>query len=84
MSFVSSSKNFANPYETMMNQRMTVKRRPVKKRGAKTLFANVARKKKRHRAATTASSADFEGDVPNLGIARGLLVILLILVDAII
>ena len=83
MSFVSSSKNFANPYETMMNQRMSVKRRPVKKRGAKTLFANVARKKKRHRAATTANPVDFEGDVPNLGIARALVVILLIHVVAI-
>ncbi|MBK1825391.1 LysM peptidoglycan-binding domain-containing protein [Haloferula rosea] len=62
---------------------MSVKRRPVKKRGFQTLFANVARKKKRHRAATSATPADFEGDVPNLGIARALVVILLIHVVAI-
>jgi len=67
----------------MKNQRMSVKRRPVKKRGFQTLFANVARKKKRHRAATSATPADFEGDVPNLGIARALVVILLIHVVAI-
>lgn len=83
MPSVSSSTNFDNPSNTMKNQSMFVKRRPVKKHGAKTLFANVARKKKRHRAATTASPSDFDGDVPNLGIARALVVILLIHVVAI-
>lgn len=67
----------------MKNQRMSVKRRPVKKRGFQTLFANVARKKKRQRASTSATPADFEGDVPNLGIAKALVVILLIHVVAI-
>ncbi|MCH7226170.1 LysM peptidoglycan-binding domain-containing protein [Haloferula sp. A504] len=68
----------------MRTQRLTVKRRSARKRGLTTLFANVARKRnKRHRAATTASSADFEGDVPNLGIARALIVILAIHVVAI-
>ena len=68
----------------MRPQRLTVKRRSAKKGGLTTLFANVARKrKKRHRAATTADPADFEGDVPNLGIARALIVILAIHVVAI-
>ena len=68
----------------MRQQRLTVKRRPARRGGLTTLFANVARKrKKRHRAATTASPADFEGDVPNLGIARALIVILAIHVVAI-
>jgi LysM repeat protein len=67
----------------MKNQRMSVKRRPVRRSGTKTLFANVLRKKKSHRAATTANHSDFEGDVPNLGIARALVVILLIHVVAI-
>ncbi len=67
----------------MRNQRLTVKRRPARKGGLTTLFVNVARKKKRHRAATTASAADFEGDVPNLGVARALIVILAIHVVAI-
>lgn len=68
----------------MRDQRLTVKRRRARKAGLTTLFANVARKKKkRHRAATTASPADFEGDVPNLGIARALIVILAIHVVAI-
>lgn len=67
----------------MRNQRLTVKRRPARRRGLTTLFANVARKSKRHRAATTAAPEDFEGDVPNLGIARALIVILAIHVVAI-
>lgn len=64
---------------------MSVKRRPVRGKGFRTLFANVARtnKRKSHRAATSASPADFEGDVPNLGITRALVVILLIHVVAI-
>lgn len=62
---------------------MSVKRRPARKQGFRTLFANVKRTKKSHRAATTASAADFESDVPNLGIARALVVILLIHVVAI-
>lgn len=67
----------------MKNQRMSVKRRSVKKSKFRTLFANVT-KKKRHRAATTAiSPEDLEGDVPNLGIGRALLVILAIHVVAI-
>jgi LysM repeat protein len=65
----------------MKNQRMSVKRSPVKKRVVRTLFANVVRKK-RHRAAT-AAPADFDGDVPGLGIVRALVVILLIHVVAI-
>jgi LysM repeat protein len=69
----------------MKSQRMSVKRRPVRGKGFRTLFANVARtnKRKSHRAATSASPADFEGDVPNLGITRALVVILLIHVVAI-
>ncbi|BCX47083.1 peptidoglycan-binding protein lysM [Haloferula helveola] len=61
---------------------MTVKRRPARKGGFRTLFANVAKNKKRHRAAT-ATPAEIEGDVPNLGIARALVVILIIHVVAI-
>ncbi|MEP4076730.1 LysM peptidoglycan-binding domain-containing protein [Haloferula sp.] len=61
-----------------------MKRRPVKKGAFRTLFANVAKKKKRQRAATaTASTGDIEGDVPNLGVARALVVILVIHVVAI-
>lgn len=66
----------------MKPQRLSTKRRPVRKGGVSTLFANVARnKKKRHRASTTADA--FEGDVPNLGVARALAVILVIHVVAI-
>lgn len=64
----------------MKHQGLPVKRRPAKNRPVRTLFANVSRK--RHRAAT-AAAADFEGDVPNLGVARALVVILLIHVVAI-
>jgi LysM repeat protein len=61
---------------------LSVKRRPVKKGAFRTLFANVARKK--HRAATAAAPMpEMEGDVPNLGIARALVVILVIHVVAI-
>lgn len=61
---------------------LSVKRRPVKKGAFRTLFANVARKK--HRAATAAAPMpEMEGDVPNLGIARALVVILIIHVIAI-
>lgn len=62
---------------------LSVKRRPVKKGAFRTLFANVARKK--HRAATAAATPmpEMEGDVPNLGIARALVVILVIHVVAI-
>lgn len=67
----------------MKNQRLTVKRRPARKKsGLTTLFANVMRKNKRHRAAT-ADPASLEGDVPNLGVARALIVILAIHVVAI-
>ncbi|MGB6222233.1 MAG: LysM peptidoglycan-binding domain-containing protein [Haloferula sp.] len=62
---------------------MPVKRRSVKKGVVRKLFANVARKKKRQRAATAASPAELEGDVPNLGVARALVVILMIHVVAI-
>jgi len=65
----------------MRQQRLNVKRRPVGR--VRTLFANVARKKKRRQRAAPAAAADFEGDVPNLGVARALVVILLIHVVAI-
>jgi LysM repeat protein len=62
---------------------LTVKRRPVKKGAFRTYFANVVRSK-RHRAATAAAPVpEVEGDVPNLGIARALVVILIIHVVAI-
>jgi LysM repeat protein len=62
---------------------LTVKRRPVKKGGFRTYFANVVRSKK-HRAATAAAPVpEVDGDVPNLGIARALVVILVIHVVAI-
>jgi LysM repeat protein len=61
---------------------LSVKRRSVKKSAFRTLFANVARKK--HRAATAAAPLpELDGDVPNLGIARALVVILVIHVVAI-
>jgi LysM repeat protein len=66
----------------MKFQKMPVKRRSVKKGAFRKLFANVARKKKRQRA-STAAAVDIEGDVPNLGVARALVVILLIHVVAI-
>lgn len=62
---------------------LTVKRRPVKKGAFRTYFANVVRSKK-HRAATSAAPVpEVDGDVPNLGIARALVVILVIHVVAI-
>lgn len=61
---------------------LSVKRRPVKKGALRTLFANIPRKKVR--AATAATPLpEMEGDVPNLGIARALVVILIIHVVAI-
>src|SRR5690606_26247421 len=57
------------------------KRRTAKKGAFRTLFANVARK--RHRAATAAAVPDIEGDVPSVGVARALVVILAIHVVAI-
>jgi LysM repeat protein len=62
---------------------LSVKRRPVKKGAFRTLFANVARKKHRAATATAAPMPEMEGDVPNLGIARALVVILIIHVVAI-
>lgn len=68
----------------MKFQSMPVKRRSVKKGAFRTLFANVANRKKKQRAATaTMSAGDIEGDVPNLGVARALMVILVIHVVAI-
>jgi len=61
---------------------LSVKRRPVKKGAMRKLFANIPRKKVR--AATAAAPmSEVEGDVPNLGIARALVVILIIHVVAI-
>ncbi|WP_193213418.1 LysM peptidoglycan-binding domain-containing protein [Luteolibacter marinus] len=61
---------------------LSVKRRTVKKGPLRKLYANVARKK--HRATTAAAPLpSYEGDVPNLGIARALIVILIIHVVAI-
>ncbi len=63
---------------------LSVKRRPVKKGAFRTYFANIVRSKK-HRASTAAVPAvpEVDGDVPNLGIARALVVILIIHVVAI-
>ncbi len=62
---------------------LTVKRRPVKKGAFRTYFANVVRSR-RHRASTAAAAVpEADGDVPNLGIARALVVILVIHVVAI-
>jgi len=62
---------------------LIVKRRPVKKGTFRKYFANIARKK--HRASTAASATvpEIDGDVPNLGIARALVVILIIHIVAI-
>jgi LysM repeat protein len=62
---------------------LSVKRRPVTKGTFRTLFANVARKKHRATTSATAPLPEMEGDVPNLGIARALVVILVIHVVAI-
>lgn len=66
----------------MKFQKLPVKRRSVKKGAFRKLFANVANKKKRQRAAT-ANAGNMDGDVPNLGVARALVVMLLIHVVAI-
>mgnify|MGYP005848049405 CR=1 FL=1 len=69
----------------MKSQQIKVKRRPSRSPGMRTFFASVARvnKRKSHRAATTASSNDFDGDMSNLGITRALVVILIIHIVAI-
>lgn len=67
----------------MKTQSLSVKRRPSRKGAVRTLMANVARNRKRHRASTSADPRDFEGDVPNVGVARALVVILSIHVVAI-
>lgn len=67
----------------MKNNRMSVKRRPVKKVGLRTLFASIVRKKKRQRASTAEAAGDFESDVPGLGVARALVVMLVIHVIAV-
>ena len=60
---------------------LSVKRRPAKKPVFRKLFANVRRKQQNVAVATP--MPDTEGDVPNLGIARALVVILIIHVVAI-
>ncbi|MDB6079999.1 MAG: hypothetical protein JWO82_3746, partial [Akkermansiaceae bacterium] len=67
----------------MKHPSLPVKRRSVKKGALSTLFVNVVRK--RHRASTSSAPAmpEMEGDVPNVGVARALVVILAIHVVAI-
>jgi LysM repeat protein len=65
----------------MKHPSLPVKRRSVKKGALRTLFVNVARSK-RHRAAIAPAMPDAEGDVPNVGVARALGVILAIHVVA--
>ena len=60
---------------------LSVKRRPAKKPVFRKLFANVRRKQQN--VAVAAPMPEMEGDVPNLGIARALVVILIIHVVAI-
>ena len=60
---------------------LSVKRRPAKKPVFRKLFANVRRKQQN--VAVAAPMPDAEGDVPNLGIARALVVILIIHIVAI-
>jgi LysM repeat protein len=60
---------------------LSVKRRPAKKPVFRKLFANVRRKQQN--VAVAAPMPETEGDVPNLGIARALVVILIIHVVAI-
>ncbi|MCW1884837.1 LysM peptidoglycan-binding domain-containing protein [Luteolibacter flavescens] len=60
---------------------LSVKRRPAKKPVFRKLFANVRRKQQK--VAVSAPMPDADGDVPNLGIARALVVILIIHVIAI-
>ncbi|MCW1926107.1 LysM peptidoglycan-binding domain-containing protein [Luteolibacter arcticus] len=59
---------------------LSVKRRPAKKPAFRKLFANVRRKQQN---VAVAAPMPEEGDVPNLGIARALVVILIIHVVAI-
>ena len=60
---------------------LSVKRRPAKKPVFRKLFANVRRKQQN--VAVAAPMPEMEGDVPNLGIARALVVILIIHIVAI-
>ena len=60
---------------------LSVKRRPAKKPAFRKLFANVRRKQQN--VAVAAPMPETDGDVPNLGIARALVVILIIHVVAI-
>jgi LysM repeat protein len=60
---------------------LSVKRRPAKKPVFRKLFANVRRKQQN--VAVAAPMPEADGDVPNLGIARALVVILIIHVVAI-
>jgi LysM repeat protein len=60
---------------------LSVKRRPAKKPVFRKLFANVRRKQQN--VAVAAPMPEADGDVPNLGIARALVVILVIHVVAI-
>jgi LysM repeat protein len=60
---------------------LSVKRRPAKKPVFRKLFANVRRKQQK--VAVAAPMPEAEGDVPNLGIARALVVILIIHIVAI-
>lgn len=60
---------------------LSVKRRPAKKPVFRKLFANVRRKQQN--VAVAAPMPEGEGDVPNLGIARALVVILIIHIVAI-
>ena len=63
---------------------LIVKRRPVKKGAFRTYFANMVRTRKQRAAvASMPAVPEVDGDVPNLGIARALVVILIIHVVAI-
>jgi LysM repeat protein len=64
----------------MKSSNLSVKRRPAKKGAFRTLFANVRRQQ---RAVAATPAPEIEGDVPNLGVARALVVILIIHVVAI-
>lgn len=68
----------------MKHSSLPVKRRSVKKGALRTLYANIAGK--RHRAAVASMHSpmpEAEGSVPNIGVARALIVILAIHVIAI-
>lgn len=60
---------------------LSLKRRPARQTVFRRLYANVRRKKQS--ASVAAPAGDVEGDVPNLGIARALIVILIIHVVAV-